>query len=549
MGLLTLYNVVSPLPAAQFPQMLSELLEPLSLEAKDTFEREDGSQLVLLQRKDPATELGVWIIPLKEGQFHPAEFDDQGRDQAWTATIRCLCKVGASENDAPLQTVLLALELAATLAEEGRIYDLYANRAFDGERARELARAPFDIREFVSYHYLAPPSGEREHSWLHLHGMAKFFRPDLEAFGVHPDVSHRALALLMFLADESLQGKPLPQNAPIAYGHAQVVLKDGAEVRPKLEHFTEEHFDEAHSFSTLVVEDGGAYASLDQLLRGAYELEPKTRAECEAEKKVWQSRLDAIRELWKKSGGNLIVRAGLEVGESRAIEHIWLDIDSWTSSTLVGRLLNDAFGDPRMVRGTECTFAEADLSGVSLLDADEVLDEVETLRTLDGAAAESLDAALTPDPESLRIIESVSPSKAILARFEDDGEVGALHLRSKEGSRALCDPLWLYNRRSSPPILDLRRLSKLGRPPLLSEVYTSQRSADEAPEAKNVEFEWESDVLRLILDGELWAVADPTSRRSWSKLITLAGRFGRPLDEVDEKKLPLTSKDSETGSQ
>jgi hypothetical protein len=56
----------------------------------------------------------------------------------------------------------------------------------------------------------------------------------------------------------------------------------------------------------------------------------------------------------------------------------------------------------------------------------------------------------------------------------------------------------------------------------------------EAPDDPRVGLFWEGERVRVTLDEELWAVADATEGRGWSKLIVLAGRFGRPLRELEE---------------
>jgi len=535
MGLLTLYNVVSPWPAAEFPRVLSDILAPLGLVVGETFEREDSSQLVLFEHADPPMSLGVAVVPLVEGQFQPAGFDAAGNaDAGWVASIRTVCRVGAEEGPDPAAVVQKGLAVAAGIAAEGRIYDLHAMLAIEADAARTLASGDFDIRRFLTYHYLAPPSGEAEHSWLHLHGMTKFFRPDLEAFDVHPDVSHKALALLMHLAEELAQGREVPApDVSQPYGHGAFLVRPSEDVRPHLTHFDAAAFEDEHTGPTFAVEDAGAYRSLDKLLRGAYELDPKTREECDAEQRVWQERIEGIQKAWLRHGGQLIVRVGLEVGKRKGIEHIWVDIESWNESTVVGRLLNDAFGDPALVVGTEISFDQELISGVSVTRGEEVLDEVETLREVDKYSAELLDSTLATPSEEIRVVEGASPQGQVVARFIDDGQVGALHLiRASDGAQ-LCDPIWLFNRRPTPPIIDTRRLTTVGRAPLLSEVYTDQRTPSEAPEAGRAELFWEGDRVSLVLDGELWAVGDAAEACGWSRMIALAGRFGRPFYELE----------------
>jgi hypothetical protein len=179
------------------------------------------------------------------------------------------------------------------------------------------------------------------------------------------------------------------------------------------------------------------------------------------------------------------------------------------------------------------TFDQGLVSGVSVLQNETPLDEVESLRVVDQVAAELLDSALTPSEEDLNVQDCSSPDGAVIARFVDDGQVGALHLITAQDAMPICDPIWIYNRRPAPPIIDARRLESLGTSPLLSEVYTSQRSPAEVPEDPAIELAWDGSRVRLALDGELWAVGDSNERCGWSKLIILANRFGRPLHELD----------------
>lgn len=543
MGLFTLYNVVSPVPAAESQGLLAGLLGPLGFEATETYERDDGSQLVLLRHEREATQLGVAVVPLAEGgapRFQPAAFDERGsQDAAWAASIRTVFKVGAQEGPDPSVAVRQGLALAAGLAGGGRIYDLTAFLALEPDQAREQAASPFDIRRHVTYHYLTPPSGEPEHSWLHLHGMAKFFRPDPEAFDIRPDLSHKALALLLHLASELAQGTVIPAGEPIPYGHGAFRVTAGAEARPALTRFPAEALEAEHPGPTLVVDDAGVYRSLDMLLRGAYELEPKTRDECAAEQRVWQERLEAIRAAWAERQGQLVVRAGLTVGPQRAVEHIWIAIDQWTGAVVSGRLLNDAFGDPGLLRGSTVAFDQGLISGVSVMQGDQALDEVESLRAIDPAAAARLDEALATGGERARVEESRSPDGAAIARLVDDGHVGALVVLHASTGALRMEPLWLFNRGATPPVVDPRRPAQ-GRPPLLSEVYTSQRSPEEAPPpAAAAAFSWEGDRVALSLDGELWAVADLAEGCGWSKLIDLASRHGRPLRELSRRRPAL----------
>lgn len=534
MGLFTLYNVVSSIPAAQFQRRLSDQLEPLELVAEESLERDDGSQLVLLQRVEASIQLGLWIIPLAEGQFQPATFDERA-DETWAGSIRTLCKVGAERSPDPAATVLTGLALAAGLIEEqGRVYDVGLARALARAEAQELSTAPFDIRSFVTYHYLAPPGGEAAHSWLHLHGMAKFFSPDLEAFDVPPEVSHKALALLMHLATRAARGEPLPVEEPMPYGHGAILLRDGEKVRPLLPHFAPEDISAHHEGPTLVLEDAGVYRSLDKLLRGAYELEPKTRAECEAERQVWQVRLEAIRAAWSEQSDPLMIRAALEVGPDKAVEHIWLTIESWQGTTITGRLLNDAFAEPEMNRGSTVELQESAISGLSITRGDEALDELETLRRIELETAAALDAALDVPAPTGPLVESERADGDVVVHLVDDGVVGALLLLDRARQAPLSDPIWLYNRRPTPPILDLRRLTQRGLAPLLSVVYTAQRQPSEAPQTPAPAFSWEGATVKLELDGVLWAVLDTASGVGWSRLITRRGRFGRPLNELEQ---------------
>jgi len=394
-----------------------------------------------------------------------------------------------------------------------------------------LAERPFDIRGFATYHYLAPPSGEADHSWLHLHGLAKFFCPDLEAFDVRPEVSHKALGLLMRVAAGLVQGNPLPLSVPQPYGHGAYRLRPSSEVRASLPHFTESDFDDEHSGPFLVLEDAGRLGSLDKLLRGAYDMEPKTLRESEAEQQVWQVRLPAIRTAWQERGDDqLMLRAALQVGQAGAIEHIWVAIDVWEGSEIQGRLLNDAFRDPSMVRGSRVTFDESLISAVSLEREQQALSEVETLRVLDPDAAALLDSALEASPTGVRTEESSSPDGMFQARFLDDGRVAYLQVHTIGEPGILLSPVWLYNRLPTPPLLD-PRCSQEGLLPLMSQVYTEQRSSREAPAADQIAFIWSPRGVTLELDGEVWASVDIQGLRGWSKLIILPSRLGRPWAE------------------
>jgi hypothetical protein len=133
-------------------------------------------------------------------------------------------------------------------------------------------------------------------------------------------------------------------------------------------------------------------------------------------------------------------------------------------------------------------------------------------------------------------VESPSPDGATVARLVDDGHVGALMVEQAASGALRIEPLWLYNRGSTPPVVDPRRPAQ-GRPPLLSEVYTTQRSPEEAPPpTAGAEFSWEGDRVSLSFEGELWAVADLGEGCGWSKLIDLASRHGRPLRELAKRR-------------
>jgi hypothetical protein len=144
-----------------------------------------------------------------------------------------------------------------------------------------------------------------------------------------------------------------------------------------------------------------------------------------------------------------------------------------------------------------------------------------------------LDEALAPAAQGERIEVQPSLDGATIARLVDDGHVGALELLDASKGAPVGEPIWLYNRRPTPPVIDARRTAQ-GRPPLLSEVYTSQRSPEEAPPpAATVTLAWDGDRVSVTIDGELWAVASRREGTGWSKLIVLAGRHGRPMHDLD----------------
>ncbi len=546
MAWFTLYNVVTPRSADELVEGLEELIGQLSWSVVEIRDGEEGSRLIKVDRE--GLRLGLWVVPLDEGAFGPPAFDE-ACDEELAASIRAVCKVGAREGPDPADTVLRALDLAATLAEDGRVYDIHARLALDPASARDLAAQDFDIRRFTTYHYLAPPSGDPAHSWLHLHGLAKFFCPDLEAFDVHPEVSHKALGLMMQVAEGlATQRSPGPDE-PQPYGHGAYRLRWSTEVRPELEHFSEADFDDEHLGPCLVIEDAGSLGSLDQLLRGAYEMEPKTLAECEAEQRVWQERLPAIRAAWAERGDDqIMVRAALEVGRERAVEHIWVSIESWRGDRIGARLLNDAYRDPSMVRGTPITFAEEQISGVSLIREGRVFNEIETLKALDPKAATLLDSALESSPSGLQAQQSDAPDGSFKARFVDDGRVAYLHVVEAESKEPVIDPVWLYNRLPTPPLLDDRCLAD-GLMPLMSQIYTDQRDPTEAPKAKRVELIWEPEGVTATIDGEVWARVDLGRSLATSKLITLPSPYGHPwpADEPREVTVKESSPPEDRG--
>jgi len=529
---LTLYSVVTPTEVGELASRLGEIVGPDGWRIGEARSRDEGSHMVLVERDDPPLQLGVWLLALEPGDFQPPDFDD-AYDGPRAASMKTLCRVGATAGPDPAGTVAQAVRLAGRLAGAGRVYDAHARSALDGPDAVELGGGvfPLDVRRFVTYHYLAPPGGDASQSWLHIHGMAKFFCPDLEAFGVHPEVSNRGLALLMRVAGQLARGQEVKPGEARPYRHGAYVLRWAHEARPELEHFSQSDFDEDHSGSTLVVEDAGHYRSVDKLLRGIYEMEPKTREECEAEQRVWQERLPAIKAAWERGNeSRIMVRVALELGPSSVVEHIWASIDSWDGSRVEAKLLNDAFNDPTLVRGSQVVFESDRISGVSLIRDTQVMNEVETLSALDPAAAELLDAAATREAGDVRSETSTSPDGKLEARFERDGRAAYLHVRDAGKASLICEPVWVYNVMPTPPLLDLRCLDE-GVLPLLSQVQTSQRGPHEAPAAGMLELRWDADRVTLVIDGEPWAVVDASQQRGWSRLITLPNRFGRPLAE------------------
>jgi hypothetical protein len=530
MAWFTIYNILSPRPADELVGDLDELIASLDWTKGEARTGEDGSQLIRLERGAPPIRLGLWIVPLEEGAFRPPPFDE-ACDEQQARAMRSVCKVGGQESPTPAEMVRQALALSAEIARLGRIYDMHAELAYEPTQARELARRPFDIREFITYHYLAPPSGDTAHSWLHLHGMAKFYAPDIEAFDLHPEVSHKGLNLLLRIAGQLATTRRPGPGEVHPFGHGAYRLRWSAEVRPAVAHFSMTDFDEVHQGSYLTVEDAGNLSSLDQLLRGAYEMEPKTQAECAAEQQVWQEQLEALRRAWRQRGEDqVILRAALKVGRTAAVEHIWIAIESWKGDQLTGKLLNDAYRDPTMVRGSPVELREGQISGVSLFRGELALDEVETLRVLEPAAAALLDAALKPARSGLRAEENTSPDGAYKARFIDDGRVAYLQVNETTEKATVVGPIWLYNRLLTPPVLDLRPREE-GLLPLMSQVFTNQRTPNEAPQAKQIRFRWEGGTLLLVLDGVIWARVDLEQRLGWSRLITLPNQYGRPWKE------------------
>lgn len=527
MAWLTLYNVVTLTPCEELAAGLAERLGPLGWSAGETQNLAGGSFMVPIERSEPQASLALGLRPIEQGDFQPPEFDvSLGRAAA--ESMKTVCRIGAKESSQPAETVRCALALAGHLAIGGRVYDAHAQQAFDQQEAADRASRPFDIVDYVRYHYLAPPSGEASESWLHLHGMAKFFCPELEAFSVHPEVSHKALGLMMRIAQALAAGEELSIGEPHPIGHGFYRLRWSTEARPQLEHFSESDFDEDHSDAALVLEDAGDYGSLDKLVRGAYEMEPKSREECEAEHRVWHTRLEAIRTAWKDRGEDqFMVRAAFEVGMASTVEHIWVAVDSWEGSELNGRLLNDAFNDPSAIRGTPVSFEENLISAVSLVRGNRALNELETLRELDQNAAAALDAAYAAERGLVRTQESSSPDGQLKARFELDGRTGYLHLLVTETSSPACDPVWLFNMLPTPPLLEPRCLEG-DLLPLMSEVQTFQRHPDEVPSKGKVEFLWEEDRVTLTLDGQPWGHADASQGRGWSRLLALPCRHGLP---------------------
>ncbi len=530
MAWLTLFNAVTETPCEELAGNLSERLSPLGWTLGEIQSLDGGSFMVQIERSEPAMTLALGLRPIEEGGFTPPDYDE-GFDRAVAASMRTVCRIGATEGPDPSETVRFALSLAANLARGGRIYDAHSRQAFDEQEAADRSARPFDIRDYVRYHYLAPPSGESSNSWLHIHGMAKFFCPEIEAFDVHPEVSHKALGLMMSIAQGLATGCELAPGEPQPLGHGAYRLRWSTEVRPNLEHFSESDFDEEHSDAALVIEDAGNFGSLDKLVRGAYEMEPKTRDECEAEHRVWHARLDAIRNAWAtRRDDQFMVRAAFEVGMASTVEHIWVAVDSWEDTELNGRLLNDAFNDPSAVRGTPVSFEENLISAVALVRGNRALDEFESLREIDSDAAALLDAACGQDRGLVRTQESTSPDGKLRARFEIDGRVAYLFVLDTESGTPACDPLWLFNMLQTPPLLEPRCFDG-DLLPLMSEVQTCQSSPDVLPPVDRVEFEWDEHRVTLTLDGQPWAHVDVDQGRGWSRLLTLPCRYGLPWPE------------------
>jgi hypothetical protein len=95
------------------------------------------------------------------------------------------------------QTVVFVTRIAQRLAAlvDGIVWDTTAFRFFGpagwpvGEAIPEFAE--FDVREHVQIHIVS------DSQWFHTHGLIKFGRPELEIYGVPPELEDTAFATLL----------------------------------------------------------------------------------------------------------------------------------------------------------------------------------------------------------------------------------------------------------------------------------------------------------------------------------------------------------------
>jgi hypothetical protein len=275
----------------------------------------------------------------------------------------------------PSVGVFEALWCARSLMEQlpGVLIDLTAFKVHDSQDVVEITDLEFDIRDHVNLHAVDLAHGGDSPLWVHSHGMEKFGVRDVEAFHLgQGDLMPAESFLYELCTDLAFGHAPAVRSAIATSAGLSFMLLPSEEARNSLMGLPLETF-EGHEgpFLTVVASDGRHTVS--ELLRPYRDrFEEETPEEAEALLEQVQELLPAFKARFLRRGLmepiTFLVRAPFETHPNGdpVEEDLWIEVLSWESETLVGKLVDGGSQTTEWRKGAQVELEEDQINAIAL---------------------------------------------------------------------------------------------------------------------------------------------------------------------------------------
>lgn len=285
----------------------------------------------------------------------------------------------------PSVAVFEALWCARTLMEhaDGVLLDVTSFKLHEPQDVAEITELDFDIRDHVNLHAVEATTGETP-LWVHSHGMEKFGLRDVELFYLAEDDLLAAESFLHELCTDMAFGQGPPERALVetSSGHS-FMLVPADEARTTAMGVALETFEGHEGLFYTVVSPEGRHVASEMLKPYRERFEKEDAQVTEDLKGRAQQQLPAFKARFARKGLmeplTFLVRAPFDThpeGEE-VTENLWLEVVSWDSQRLVGRLVDGAVHTTEWRKGAHVEIDEGQINAISLGREGRPMDESE----------------------------------------------------------------------------------------------------------------------------------------------------------------------------